>query len=50
MGGTPRKKKSPDEEEGVDGNDPDGIEGITEEFIVYLTRAVMKAQQGEQHC
>ena len=30
-------------EEGIDRNNPDGIEGITEEFIVHLTRAVKEA-------
>ena len=44
------EEKSTNEEEGIDGEDPDGIEGITEEFIVCLTRAVKDAQQTEKHC
>ena len=30
--------------------DPDGIKGVTEEFIVCLARAVKDAQQEEKHC
>ena len=37
------------EEEGIDGNDPDSIEGITEKLIVHLTRAVKEAEQAEKH-
>ena len=29
--------------------DPDGIKGITEEFIVHLARAVKDAQKEEKH-
>ena len=38
------------EEEGINGEDPDGIEGVTEEFIVCQARAVKDAQQTEEHC
>ena len=43
------------EEEGADkggteSEDPNGIEGVTEEFIVHLARAVKDAQQEEKHC
>ena len=31
-------------------NDPDGINGVTEEFIVDLVRAVKDAQTKEKHC
>ena len=34
----------------MDGEDLDGIEGVTEEFIVCLTRAVKDAQQIKKHC
>ena len=44
------------EEEGADdgedpeSNDPDGIEGVTEEFMVRLARAVKDAQMDEKRC
>ena len=44
------------EEEDVDNgedpesNDPDGIKGVTEEFMVQLDRAVKDAQMDERHC
>ena len=44
------------EEEGADdgkdpeSDDPDGIEGVTEEFMVRLARAVKDAQVDEKHC
>ena len=44
------------EEEGADdgedpeSNDPDGIEGVTEEFMVQLARAVKDVQMDEKHC
>ena len=44
------EEKSANEEEGIDGEDPDGIEGINKEFIVCLARAVKDAQQVEKHC
>ena len=31
-------------------DDPDGIEGVTEEFMVWLARAVKDAQIDEKHC
>ena len=31
-------------------NDPDGISGVTEEFMVHLARAVMDAQTEEKCC
>ena len=36
--------------EGTESEDPDGNEGITEEFIVHLARAVKDAQQEEKCC
>ena len=38
------------EKEGTESEDPNGIEGVTEEFIVHLTRAVKDAQQKEKCC
>ena len=44
------------EEEGADdgkdpeSDDPDGIEGVTKEFMVRLARAVKDAQVDEKHC
>ena len=44
------------EEEGAndgmdpESDDPDGIEGVTKEFIVRLARAVKDAQMDEKHC
>ena len=37
-------------EEGTEREDPNGIEGVTKEFIVHLARAVKDAQQEEKHC
>ena len=44
-----------DEEDADDGkdpesDDPDGIEGVTEDFMVQLARAVKDAQTDERHC
>ena len=44
-----------EEEDAADGedpesNDPDGIEGVTEEFMVWLARAVKDTQTDEKHC
>ena len=44
------KEKSANEEEGVNGKDSDGIEGMTKEFIIHLARAVKDTQQTEKHC
>ena len=44
------------EEEGTDNgkdpesNDPDGVEGVTEEFMVWLARAVKDTQMDEKCC
>ena len=44
------------EEEGTDNgedpesDDPDGIDGVTEEFMVRLARAVKDAQADEKRC
>ena len=44
-----------DEEDADDGEDPesdnpDGIEGVMEDFMVQLARAVKDAQTDEKHC
>ena len=44
-----------EEEDAEDGkeqesDDPDGIEGVMEKFIVWLARAVKDAQMDEKHC
>ena len=43
------KEKSANEEAGVDDEDLDGMKGTTEEFIVFLARAVKDTQQTEKH-
>ena len=44
------EERSTDKEEGIHGEDPDGIKGVTEEFIVHLARAVKNAQQMKKQC
>ena len=44
------EKESADNEECIDSKDPDGIKGVTEEFIVCLAIAVKGAQQEEKCC
>ena len=39
-----------DKEKGSNSEDHNGIEGMTEEFIVCLARAVKEAQQDEKYC
>ena len=36
--------------EELESDDPDGIEGVTEEFMVRLARAVKDAEMDERHC
>ena len=43
------EEESANKDKCVDSEDPDSIEGITEEFIVHLARAVKDAQQEEKH-
>ena len=38
------------EEAGTKSEDPDGIDGVTEEFIIHLARVVKEAQRDEKHC
>ena len=44
------EEESTDKVECVNSEDPDGIKGITEGFIVGLARAVKDAQQEEKCC
>ena len=44
------EEEGTDKEGGAESEDPDGIEGVTEEFIVCLTKAVKAAQQEEKCC
>ena len=44
------EEEAADDEEGSESEDPDGLDGITEEFMVCLTRAVKDAQQEEKCC
>ena len=37
-------------DEDEESNNPDGIKGVTEEFMVHLARAVKDAQVEEKHC
>ena len=38
------------EQVGTKSEDLDGINGVTEKFIVHLARVVKEAQQDEKHC
>ena len=44
------EEEGSDEEAGTKSEDPDRIDGVTEEFIVHLARAVKEAQQDQKHC
>ena len=44
------EEEDSDKEGGTESEDPNGIEGVTEEFIVHLARAVKEAQQEEKCC
>ena len=44
------EKDGTDKEEGTESDDPNGIEGMTGEFIVCLARAMKEAQQDEKCC
>ena len=48
--GSTLEEDSTDKEEGAESKDPDGIKGITGEFIMHLARAVKGAQEEEKHC
>ena len=44
------EEEDSDEEAGAKSKDPNGIEGVTEEFIVSLARAVKETQKDEKQC
>ena len=44
------EEEGSNEEVSAENKDPDGTDGMTEEFIVCLARAVKDAQQDEKHC
>ena len=47
---TQLEEEDADDGEELESNDPDGIEGVTEEFMVWLARAVKDAQMDERCC
>ena len=44
------EEEGTEDDEDPESNNPDGIEGVTEEFMVQLARAVKDAQMDEKHC
>ena len=44
------EEESTDEEKYIDADNPDGIKGITEEFIIHLARAIKDAPQAGKCC
>ena len=44
------EEEEADDGEDLESDDPDGIEGVTEEFMVQLARAVKDAQVDEKCC
>ena len=44
------EEESVKKDEEVESKDPDGIDGVTEKFMVHLVRAVKDAQVEEKHC
>ena len=44
------EEEDTDNREELESDNPDGIEGVTEEFMVWLARAVKDAQMDERHC
>ena len=44
------EEEGSDKEAGTGSEDPDGVDGVTEEFIMCLLRAVKEAQQNEKCC
>ena len=43
-------KEDADDGKDPESDDPDGIEGVTKDFMVWLARAVKDAQTDEKHC
>ena len=44
------EEEDADDSEDLESDDPGGIEGVTEEFMIQLARAVKDAQMDEKHC
>ena len=44
------EEESAKKDEGMESEDPNGIDGVTEEFMVHLARAVKDTQVEEKHC
>ena len=44
------EEEGTDDDEDPESDDPDGIEGVTEEFMVWLARVVKGAQMDEKCC
>ena len=44
------EEKSANEEESINNENPDGIRGMREDFIVHLARIAKDTQQMEKHC
>ena len=44
------EKENADDSEDQESDDPDGIKGVMEEFMVWLARAVKDTQMDEKHC
>ena len=44
------EEEDADDGEDQESDDPDGIKGVTEKFMVWLARAVKDAQMEEKHC
>ena len=44
------EEEAPDDDEGTDSKDPDGLDGIMKEFMMGLARAIKNAHQDEKHC
>ena len=44
------EEEDADDGEDPESDDPDGIQGVTEEFMVQLARVVKDAQMDEKHC
>ena len=47
---TQLEEEDADNGEDLESDDPNGIKGVTEEFMVQLARAVKDAQMDEKHC
>ena len=47
---TQLEEEDADDGEDLESDDPNGIDGVTEEFMIRLARAVKDAQADEKHC